>query len=232
MKLGVSFGVVAAAVLTGLAAPARAGLDFADEVQVHSASGAIEINGTPAGSFTSLSLPYGFEGGSDRIVVSQNNPQSLIQTVTLDFIYNTAFDGTAGFAYSFANGDGDYDMVIQLGSITIDSGGGLKLNKVSFSEGQSAQFSDEYVFDLVLTGADSDSVLFLDIPESAIPVDQRDSVDVVRLEFILVGANTQFGLNAVANPEPGTIALFGLGLVGLAGAVRRRHKRAVAADQA
>lgn len=229
MKLGGLFGAMVAALVMVAAAPAHAGLDFTEEVSVQSYTDGITLNGTAAASFSPLTLPDGFETGSDRLTVSLTNPQASIQRVILDFTYLTAFNGTNGFDYSFANGDGDYDLVIQLGSISLDTNGGaLSLDQVSFSEGQSGGFSNIYAFNLGLTAADSGSVLFLDIPESAIPVSQRDVVDVVRLEFTLLGANTQFGLNAVANPEPGTIALFGLGLLGLAGAVRRRRRTAAA----
>lgn len=39
---------------------------------------------------------------------------------------------------------------------------------------------------------------------------------------------TTINIDAVSNPEPGTIALFGLGLLGLGAAVRRRRRRAAA----
>ncbi len=230
MKFGAMFGAVAAAAVMMAAAPARAGLDFTDEVAVQSATDGVQLNGTPAGSFSPLTLPDGFEGGADRLTVSLSSPIAPIQRVVLDFTYDDAFNGTTGFDYSYANGDGDYDLVVQLGTITLDgNGGALSLDGISFREGVTGVFSDTYAINQNLTALDGNKVLYIDIPESAIAVSQRDVVDLVRLEFTMLGPNTQFGISAVANPEPTTIALFGLGLLGLAGAVRRRKKR-IAAD--
>ena len=52
-----------------------------------------------------------------------------------------------------------------------------------------------------------------------------DEVTNVQLTFVFSGPGTSFGINAVANPEPGTIALFGLGLVGLFGLRRKQQKK-------
>ena len=223
MKLGGMFGAMAAAVVMLAAAPAWAGLDFTEEVDVHTATDGITLNGTAAGSFSPLTLADGFESGSDRLTVSLSNPQATIQRVALDFTYLSA----SVYDYSFANGDGDYDLVIQLGSITLDQqGGSISLDQVSFRNRDTGDFSDTYGLNLTLDNL-GNQVLFIDIPESNIAVSQRDPVDVVRLEFTILGAASQFGINAVANPEPGTIALFGLGLIGLAGAVRRRRRAGV-----
>ena len=51
----------------------------------------------------------------------------------------------------------------------------------------------------------------------------------VRLTFLYTGGSaTSINVRAVANPEPGTIALFGLGVVGAAVALRARRKAAAA----
>ena len=183
MKLGGMFGAMAAAVVMLAAAPAWAGLDFTEEVDVHTATDGITLNGTAAGSFSPLSLPDGFEAGSDRLTVSLTNPQATIQRVALDFTYLTA----AGYPYSYANGDGMYDLVIQLGSVTLDQqGGAISLDQVSFRDRDTGDFSDTYGLNLDLDGLGNE-VLFIDIPEASVAASQRDAVDVVRLEFTLLG---------------------------------------------
>ncbi len=55
--------------------------------------------------------------------------------------------------------------------------------------------------------------------------------DTIRVTFV-IDFNESVVIDALSNPEPGTLALFGLGALGIAGAVaRRRRRRAVVAQQ-
>ena len=73
----------------------------------------------------------------------------------------------------------------------------------------------------------SNSTLFIFIPSTgvgSIPLTERDFVQVVRLGFVTSGGSaTSIGIKAVVNPEPGTFALFGAGL--LAGALYLRARK-------
>ncbi len=230
--------LIACAALVAVAAaaePAMAGLDFANSATAVGAvsSSAVTFNGATAAAFGTQNLPSGFAApGTDRILIAAPTANPIIpQTAALDFNYNFAGPGGQGFQYSFANGDGDYDLVIQMGSVNVGAGGAIVLQQVQFSEFGSPLFSLGFGINQVLTAADANGLLLIDIPEINIPADQRDLVDVVRITFSFTGVGTSFGINAVANPEPGTLALFGVGALGLVGLVRRRRRAAAAKAQ-
>jgi hypothetical protein len=60
------------------------------------------------------------------------------------------------------------------------------------------------------------------------------NIQQIAISFSLVNAGTQnnarIQIDAIANPEPSTLALFGLGVLGLTGLVRRRRRRAPQQD--
>ncbi len=235
MKMRGIFGALVVGAVLAIASPAMAGLDFANTATAVGASTAnTRFNGSTAGAFGTQALTSGFQApGANQVIISAPTAVGLVPEVAImDFNYNSAGPGGQGFQYSFDNKAGDYGLVIQFGTIVTPGGGTLLLQQVQFSEAGTPLFSFAFGINRALTAADSDSTIFIDIPQGAIPGSQRDIVDVVRLQFVFSGSGTSFGINAVANPEPGTIALFGLGLLGLAGVVRRRRRGAVAPSAA
>lgn len=234
---------LAAAVLTASALPAFAGLEFTDFAATGTGNGsdaAVRFNGSASNAFTGVVLPQNFSApGTNLLTVSANlSDPSLIGvptpfplTAQINFRYTGNPFSVVNYGPTVGTSPG-YNMVIQFGTVTIPTNTTLKLQSVGFEENGSGTFAS-WNTNTFITAAMTDGLLFLLVDPSAVPASLRDSVTTVRLDFILTigtGATAapSFGINAVVNPEPGTMALFGLGLVGLAGAVRARRKSRVA----
>lgn len=238
---------VIACVLAFAAAPALAGLEFADNFTVGAGTGftgvgtnqvTYEFSGTTYSGAglnalnggTGVGLPGTFHVGPDIVTVSATGGTSTTDflTTSLDFSYTGNPNDTA--SYGPAAGTPPYNLVIQLGNITVAPGAALQLASVAF--GEEGVFPTDSVWTVAqsLTSLDSGTVLFLFIDPAQVPLVNRNVVDVVRLNFIFTGgAGTSFAVNAVANPEPGTFALFGLGIAGLGLTVLRRRRRKLVA---
>ena len=230
-RTGIAFCSALALAVSAIAVPAEAGLDFTDTVTANQGvtSPNVRFNGVTAAVFGTQAQPGGFAApGVNRVVVSAPGAVGLIPEIA-NLYYNYTNAANPQWAFSYANGDGDYDMVIQMGDIVVDPSGVLLLTTVSFRE-PGGLFSSSYGINRVLTAADSGRTLFIDIPTAVIPAIDRNDVETVSLTFVMIGPGTSFGINAVANPEPGTIALFGLGALGLVGLVRRRRKAKLAVE--
>lgn len=240
----------AACALALAASPALAGLDFADNLTVGGSTGfngagtdvvtytfsgttysAADLNALNGG--TGVALPGSFVVGPDIVTVGAQAGTSTTNFLTssLDFAY-TGNTGHSAANYVDVAGTPPYNLVVQLGSVTVAPGAALQLASVEFGEG-GVFSSNSFTISRNLTSLDAGTVLFLEIDTAQVPAVDRDLVDIVRLNFIFTGgAGTSFAVQAVANPEPGTFALFGLGIAGLGFTVLRRRKRkaALAAD--
>jgi hypothetical protein len=216
--------VIAAAGLAAAAAPAQAGLDFTDTAT--STSG-----GTPDFSFngsttvgTSVSMVNGFGGSTGATISSTNAANSATPSFArVVFSYSGAFNSVVAADWSVDHGSPVYNMVIEFGTITLGSGASASLQAIDFDEGTG--FGNIWNVNQAITAANSNTRLTISVPAGSIPLTQRDLVTAVRLSFLFTGGSaTSINISAVANPEPGTMALFGLGLAGLFGAVRARRK--------
>lgn len=225
IALSVAAFVVAAVGFAASAAPAEAGLDFTDTAT--SVSG-----GTPDFTFngsttigTTVSMVNGF-GGSTNATVSSNLASGSIgpTLARVVFAYTGAFGGVIAADWSVDHGTPVYNMVIEFGAISIaGTNGSASLQAIEFDEGSG--FQSVWNINRTITAADANSKIHINVPSGSIPLTERDLVTAVRLSFLMTGGSgTSINVGAVANPEPGTIALFGLGLAGLVGAVRARRK--------
>jgi PEP-CTERM motif-containing protein len=241
MKSALSLVIGFAAVICS-AAPAQAGLDFTDTATVGGFSAvagtaAVDVNGTAADVFTSAAMASNFyQGGADLVTFSSSAGVGTAATqrfVTLDFSYTGLFPNVVETTYATVVGENGYSMVLQLGTVAIDSGASATLQQISFNDVVTG-VSSVYFINQAITNSDSGFKFHIPIPfgPGGIPATERDRVDSVRLTFAFTGATTSIGVNAVVNPEPGTFALYGLGLLGLAGIARRRRKRRLATASA
>jgi hypothetical protein len=211
--------VVAAAVLAGLAAEARADLVTAQSVA--------QVGGGTAVTGDNL-FPFSF-------------PQRASE---LDGLYAIDLDcpsnGTTGTEYIlivYAPGDpaGDLDFVIACGSDTAF----MRLTRLDFfnaldfdpsaRSGESGSINlnqvmlADTVTDLHFTAADLTQ-------NGGMQIGDLNGYDSVLAEFTFTQrGSSRLQIDLVANPEPGTLALFALGAAGLGGlAWRRRRGRAAA----
>lgn len=211
--------LLAAAVLALSAIPAFADLET-------------PISGTATSSYGTLSpSPFGsFElGAIDGVYVSTGNGAPANGTVTFNLVIPASwgqdlrvFVTTGNIPYNNPLGPNIYTFEIQ--SATYTDGGGNTLS----------------------TGTMSGLYVLAPFSTRVIPVSQFTvtvgafdpgtvtSLQVVFIEPSLVGSgNTQFQIDRISNPEPGTLALFGLGALGLGGfAMRRRKAKKAAAAKA
>lgn len=226
----------AVVVLSAAATQAHAGLDFTDTFIAGNASSATAtFNGVSGTAFNTANAPgfalsNGFPAfGSDLITVSSSfaSGSALIDTAVLQFDYTGAFESRIAAKYDTLAGNGTYTMVIQMGSITVAAGSTLQLTGIGFREFGAIGYLT-YNPVLVLDSTFSNQLLFINVPvgPGGINLTDRDLVQSVQLTFNFTGGSgTSFHVDAVANPEPGTLALFGLGLLGLAGVARSRRRR-------
>lgn len=230
IALSFAAAFVACAALAAAAAPAQAGLDFTDTAVFQAGSSGVTFNGSSVLG-TTATMNNGF-GGAVAVTLSSNGT-FITPNGTVDFRYTNGFNNLIfGGAYDSDHGFlPQYTMMIDLGTIT----GTVVLSNVVFIENGSS-LVNPYALNQILTSANSNSRLSILIPSSgvgSIPLTERDLVQAVRLEFSFpTGSTNSIGIAAVVNPEPGTVALFGLGLAGLVGAVHARRKARARAQAA
>lgn len=215
------------------AAPARAGLDFTDTAS--SASGGtpdFTFNGsTTVGTTVSMTQGFGVSTGA-TISSTQANGSAIPTLARVVFSYSGAFDGIVAADWSTDHGDLPYNMVVEFGTITIGTGGSALLQAIEFDEGSGFSPTEVWNVNQSISAADSNRALFINVPSAVIPLTSRDLVQAVRLTFLFTGGGgTSIDVTAVVNPEPGTIALFGLGLAGMAAALRARRKKTTLAKK-
>ena len=233
IALSVACALIAAASTAIAARPASAGLDFTDTATFQGASTDVTFNGSGTLGQTAA-MVNGFNGGNIVTLASLGTVLTG-SNATVDFSYTgTTAGGFFGFTqanYDVNVGNPAYTMVVQFGTIV----GNVSLNNVAFNDLGSG-LSSVYTINQALSAADSGRKIFILIPSSgagSIPLTQRDQATAVRLAFSFqTGSATSLAIQAVVNPEPGTVALFGLGLVGLAGAVRARRRNRARAQNA
>ncbi len=215
--------VIAAIGIAISAAPAEAGLDFTDTAtSVSGGTGDFTFNGSTTIG-TTVSMVNGFGGATNATVSSNLASGSGTPTLArVVFSYSGAF-GVIAADWSVDHGSPAYNMVVEFGAITLGAGGSASLQAIEFAEG--AGFQTVWNINRAITTADANTKIHINVPSASIPLTERDLATAVRLTFLFTGgAGTSINLAAVANPEPGTIALFGFGLAGLFGAVRARRK--------
>lgn len=228
---GLRSALLGLAVLVGLSAPAFAGLEFTDTLTASSLPGGGSTPGVRFNGSQTINtvIPNGYRPpGPDLVTVSSVSAVGTIETARLTFAYTGLNNGVVAARYDTTVGSPPYNMVIQLGTISTST----LLQNIEFHEfGNPANVFSVYTINQALTAADSNSRLHVFIPPGIVAPADRDLVDQVVLQFSFAAGNT-FGVNAVANPEPGTIALFGLGLLGLGGGVLRARRKRLATQPA
>ena len=216
IALSFAAAFVACAALAAAAAPAQAGLDFTDTAVFQAGSSGVTFNGSSVLG-TTATMNNGF-GGAVAVTLSSNGT-FITPNGTVDFRYTNGFNNLIfGGAYDSDHGFlPQYTMMIDLGTIT----GTVVLSNVVFIENGSS-LVNPYALNLIPSSG-----------VGSIPLTERDLVQAVRLEFSFpTGSTNSIGIAAVVNPEPGTVALFGLGLAGLVGAVHARRKARARAQAA
>lgn len=217
IALSLASALVAASAMAAAAAPATAGLDFTDRATFQAATPAVTFNGS-AVLGTTAAMTNGF--GTTAVTLASTGAFAPTIGASVDFSYNGVFQKPLYANYDSSVATPPYNMVVEFGTIT----GTVLLQTITFAETGSALFTP-YSVNQVLTSANSNSRLHIFIPAASIPLSERDLAQAVRLQFgFTIGAPSSVAINAVVNPEPGTVALFGIGLLGLAGAVRARRR--------
>lgn len=222
-----------AALIAFAAVPAFAGMEFTDTAVNNGGSVDFTFNGSTAtGQATAVSVNNGLNGPATSAVVSSNLAPASVNPTTgaVEFQY-TGANGYTQARYDTTSGSPGYTMVVEFGAINV-GGTFASLQSIEFKDTISG-YATIYNVNQALTNADSNRRFLIFVPSAVPPgvaLSDRDLVTAVRLTFLFNGGSaTSIDVKAVANPEPGTIALFGLGGLGLLGAARARRKKRLAA---
>ncbi len=198
------FGVTVVLVLSALlAVPATAGMEFATSFSDPGLS-------TATISYSSSGGSYGPPG----LVTVTGGTGAPTYNAVLDFAYSPPANFTTLGSPEVVIWFGSISNSFLLTAVGISEDGGTTFTTQSFAQTIDSAFANDRFPIALSTGL------------GGIPLADRDEADVVRLSFSL-GAGRSFVIDGVSTPEPGTLALFGLGLAALGGAFfrRRRAKR-------
>jgi hypothetical protein len=210
---------IATAAMAFCASPARAGLDFTDTATF--AGGTVGVVTMVPGS--TLIAP-GFAGPAAVHLFVAPGIDPVSGFVDFSYSHPETNGGIVAAGYDTDHGSPAFTMVVQFGAISIAPGGRAFLENIFFSEPGSGfgPFNNVHL-DLALL---SNARVFIKIDPAQVAPGSRDLVNVVRLQFNFTQGTgvTTVDVRAVVNPEPGTVALFGLGLMGLVGAVGMRRR--------
>lgn len=199
--------VLAVLAVIFLPATAFAGLDFANSFQ------------TGPGSTGGTTVTINGSGGTyDPAGTVDFSGTGAFNTGVIDALWNGPVSAAPPTA-------GTPDLILYFGSINIGSGGALSLTSVGVSE-DGTNFVTES-FSSTISSAYANGKYAISFSDAQVPESSRDSIVAARFTFTFT-SNTTFTLDGVSTPEPTTFALFGLGLLGLGGAVVRRRRRAKA----
>jgi hypothetical protein len=190
-----------------LAGTAHAGLHFASSYQTNAPSSPTAV------------ITINAAGGTYNPVGTVDfSGTGALQNAVLDVLWSP-------YTANANTNSGSGDLILWFGSISIPGGNSLFLSSVGVSEDGSS-----FVFETFNTslGAGGPMAYHVHLNDFTIPPANRDQIVAARISFTYTSGVT-FTLDGVSTPEPTTLALFGLGLLGLGGAaVRRRRRRAKA----
>ncbi len=223
--------IAAALILFGAASQAHAGLDFADVATVGAGTAAARFDTTALTGLTTGNFNAMTGGGAilatDTVRI-YDVAGGAIETASLSFTYNHGASNAFHVDYDTSNG---YDLYLELAAVT----GAVTLTTIQFSGPNIGTPAEFYNVSQVLSGAAANGRFHISIPSTGLPLGSGISLNnrvaqTVTLNFAWAGGiGNSITINAIANPEPSTLALFGLGALGIAAGVRRRRKRRAAA---
>ncbi len=208
--------------------------DFPDEVPIAVAGdvrtsgnssttigGQYSLSGTPTG--TTYVLPSVFSSAYDSTTDGAHN---FLVDYTFGGVYQTARDFTNPVAL-FTSG-GLYNLGITYdranNSLWISEWGGTTVTDYSLSGTVISSFDTGHYFNGALAMDPATHTLWLVDDENTFNLEQYSTAGVLLSTGPYVGYTLggEFDLGATPTPEPGTLIMFGSGVVGLAGILRRK----------
>lgn len=214
VALLILMGTPALAVVAGFPDTAHVSSINAGTVNYWNGSAWAAATGGPSG--TSLPGARRVDGTVAGIQLGGHN-----HSVTIEYGFNSkqvGYTGGAGFPH----------LVIYFGDSgtgvnAIDSGL-VQIVNVRYSTDGGSSFGGNVVINRFLpssgvAGAQAAAAYYITVGQPPL-----SAIDAMRITYTAVGGAAQFWLAAVQNPEPGTLALFGLGVMGLGTVVIRRRR--------
>lgn len=220
----------AARTAAALAILGAAGIAHAD-VAVATTNPPVPLLGTASGGSgainnTRLGTPLDFVGGSagsGARIVFDGSGGGTASFTNVGVRFDTNHDANLDFVLWLAPSTGTFTATLD--SILMQDSSG---NSITVDYNQvltSSSTAGETVANRILFGSN------LGVLSSVGDFDGGDFEDIYfNITFTGTNAGEAFEIDFVTNPEPGTLALFGLGLLGLGGVVVRRRKKALALE--